>query len=646
MGQYLTEQEYGRGLKLPRLISDGCVLQQGKRTRIWGYSVPGTEVTAKLQSQKRTTAAREDGSWEIFFQNLTAGGPFKMEIRNALGECRTVSDVYVGEVWVCSGQSNMELPVRRVMDRYPEEINRKNQYVRMFKAEERYDFRRPLDNYAVGEWKERTPENILDFSAAACFFGQYLQEERDVPVGLLDISKGGSRIEAWMGREPLEGYKELLEEADKYSGENKIKEFVLRQEKVMSDWVAYVEDTSREDALREEPAREWKDILLPGWLDSAGLSDFSGCVWLRRTFTVPEQMAGQQASLWLGTMVDSDKTYINGVLVGETGYQYPPRKYTVPEGILNSGENEICIRLICNDGRGRVTPGKELCLSAGESRVELSGRWQYQVRCSCEKAPEMDFLCRKATGLYNGMLAPARKYTVRGVLWYQGESNDRRPDDYEDLLSRMILSWRKEWAQESLPFIVIQLPGFSIDLPEENSGWPRIREAQKRAERLPGTAVTVNLDLGEDNDLHPQDKMEIARRAAMAARGMVYKEDVPFRGPVPASWTFEKGTVRIKFDMMDGGLLRTKDGQAPGEFYMAGEDGVFYQAECELQGSQAVVRCKDVAEAAVVRYAWGNAPRRGLLCSRQGLLAAPFEISGCSTPGDFASQNTTWNISR
>lgn len=619
MRRCLNEDGQSVGITLPRLISDGCVLQQGKRTRIWGYADPGTEITAQLQAQKKTTEVREDGSWELFFRNLTAGGPFRMKIQSSDGECRIVSDVYVGEVWVCSGQSNMELPMQRVKDRYPEEMDRSNQYVRMFKVAERYDFEMPQKDYTSGEWKERTPENISEFSAAACFFGQYLQEDRKVPVGLLDISKGGSRIEAWMSRGSLEGYTELLEEADKYRGEKAVQEFVQRQDKAMSDWLSCVEAASQ-----EKPAKGWKDIMLPGWLDSAGLCDFAGCVWLRRTFMVPRQMAGRQASLWLGTMNDSDRTYINGELAGETGYQYPPRKYTVPEGILREGENEICIRLICNSGQGRVTPGKELFLAAGESRVDLSGRWQYQVRCSCEKAPEMDFLCRKASGLYNGMISPSQKYTVRGVLWYQGESNDRRPDDYEDLLQRMILSWRKEWDQDALPFIVIQLPGFSIDLPEENSGWPKIRQAQKGAECLPDTAVTVNLDLGEDNDLHPQDKREIAQRAALAARGMVYGEDVPYRGPVPVSCTFEKGNVSIVFDTIYGGLLKTADGQVPGEFCLAGRDGKFYPAECELQGNRVVLRSEAVAEPQAVRYAWGNAPRRGLLCSGQDLLAAPF----------------------
>lgn len=604
------------------LFGDGCVLQQGGETRVWGTGSPGMEVVVELQSQTRRAKAGASGRWEVYLCNLTPGGPFRMKIENDAGEMRIISDVYVGEVWICSGQSNMQLTMQRVKDCYPKEMIKKNSWIRHFKVAEHYDFSHTLTDCAAGEWKESHPDNTGEFSALCYFFGQYLQKVREVPVGLINVSVGGSRIEAWMSMESLNGYEDILTEARQLADVDAVQKFLQNQDDSMNQWLSQAAASTG-----GQPESDWKNIQIPGYLSDAGLSDFCGSIWLRRNFTVPEAMWGQPANLWLGTMTDSDRTYINGTFTGETGYQYPPRKYTVPAGVLRKGENNICIHLICNDGRGRVTPGKDLCIFLGTERVDLSGSWEYRIHKTMKKAPEMDFLCRKAGGLYQGMLAPCQKYTVRGVLWYQGESNDKAPGDYEELLKRMILSWRKSWNQKKLPFVVVQLPGFSIDLPEENSGWPEIREAQsKAAEAIPDTEVTVNLDLGEDNDLHPSDKKEVAFRAVQAARCMVYGENITFKGPVPRSWSCDKAEVKITFDVGDDGILMTKDGQNPGEFCLAGKDMRFYPAVCELYGNQAVLKSEAVREAVSVRYAWGNAPRQGLICNKSGILAAPFRL--------------------
>lgn len=604
------------------LIGDGCVLQRGAETRIWGTGSPDMEVMVELQNQIRYAKADPYGKWEVFLHNLSPGGPYRMKIENNAGEIKIVSDVYVGEVWICSGQSNMELPMERVKDCYPEEMKKKNAWIRHFKVMEHYDFGLPQEECVAGEWKETHPDHNNEFSALCYFFGQYLEKAVNVPVGLINVSKGGSRIQAWMSRESLKGYEALLTEASQLTGGDAVQQFIKDQENAMNRWLSQAVGTSG-----DQQESDWKSIQIPGCLSDAGLLDFCGSIWLRRKFTVPEAMWGQPANLWLGTMVDSDRTYINGILTGETGYQYPPRKYTISPGVLQKGENNICIHLICNDGRGRVTPGKDFCIFLGSDVVDLSGCWEYRIHKKMKKAPEMDFLCRKAGGLYQGMLAPCQNYTVRGVLWYQGESNDKAPGDYEELLKKMILSWREKWNQEKLPFVVIQLPGFAIDLPRENSGWPEIREAQSRAaEAVQDTAVTINLDLGEDNDLHPWDKKEVAYRAALAARGMVYKENIIYKGPVPISCSFDKAWVKITFDVRDEGSLMTRDGQNPGEFFLAGRDMRFYPALCELHGNQAILKSDEVREAGAVRYAWGNAPRQGLICNQSGILASPFQL--------------------
>ena len=339
-------------------------------------------------------------------------------------------------------------------------------------------------------------------------------------------------------------------------------------------------------------------------------------------------------------MVDSDETWINGVKVGQTPYQYPPRKYEIPEGLLKKGRNEVTVRLICENGHGRLTPDKEYRIFNERGNIELKGSWKYRIGCRLETpAPEQTFISWMATGLYQGMLHPCQNYTVKGILWYQGESNDKRPDSYGRLLKKMIQSWRIQWRQEHLPFVVAQLPGFSIDLEEDNR-WPKIRQAQKEAEELPNVAVTVNLDLGEKNDLHPTGKREVAYRMYRAALQTVYKEEVPCSGPVPVQIRTSAGTgaepgtenceilrVQISFRLDPWErekFLMTQDGMAPGEFELAGEDGVWHPAQAAIQGLEVELKCSEVQRPVQVRYGWRNAPDRGLLCSPCGLLAAPF----------------------
>jgi len=621
-------------LKLPKLISEGCVLQYGKAVKIYGTDDPFSQVSVTLQDQQRTSTADEQGKWEILLQGLKAGGPYCMKVENQKGETISFSCVYVGEVWLCSGQSNMELPMERVKDRYPEEFTLPlNESVRMFKIPEHYEFNEPLSDHIEGEWKADSKENRRNFSATAYFFGKELYLAKKIPIGLIDASKGGSRIEAWMSKEALLDYPALLKEAECFKEKDAPACFVQEQEGRMMSWMQQIEK-------QEQYAKgSYGKLIVPGFLKDAGLKDFCGSILLSRKFYVSESMLKEDefhsksevASLWLGTMVDSDKTYLNGKLVGETGYQYPPRKYSVPMGLLHTGENEICIRLVCNDGHGRLTPGKEFKIFNKNWSIDLSGEWDYKILCQTEKAPEMDFLCRKATGLYQAMIAPCLSYTIRGIFWYQGESNDRRYWDYAKLLQKMILSWRQGF-QEELPFLVAQLPDFEIDLVldqekegdvKKKSGWPEIREAQAKAEELPKTAVTVNLELGEDNDLHPLNKKDLAHRAFLAAQSVAYEEKICYRGPILKEWFCIETKVRLCFET-GGGKLQTMDGKEAEEFWIAGKDRHFFRARAEVKENEVFLESDQVKDPAAVRYAWSNAPRLGLLCNEEGLLASPF----------------------
>ena len=611
-------------LQLPKLFSDGCVLQQGEETRIWGFSAPLEEVRIELQGQKLVCTADGEGRWQGQFAHLLPGGPFVLKAWAKQGEEIAVRDVYVGEVFLCCGQSNIELPMNRVKDRYPEEFQRPGEpLLRIYKIKEHYEFQGPLKDHVEAGWKGCSPEALGDFSAVSYFLGRFLLEERKAPIGVITASLGGSAVEAWMAKEALLPYPQALKTLEKYQNEEFLQKTLENNEKFQQAWYDNIE---KQDIGWEAPEVPWKEIRLPGYLKDAGLSDFCGSVWFKKRFFVPESMAGKEAKLWLGTMVDSDKTYVNGIFVGETTYQYPPRKYEIPAGLLKSGENEIRIRLICDNGRGRVTPGKAYELFTENERISLEGVWEYRVGSICSAKPEYDFVTRKPTALYNGMLSPCIPYTLKGAVWYQGESNDERPDSYGDLLRRMISHWREQWGQKRLPFVVAQLPKFDIDLTNKKEAWAKIREQQAGALVLPDVAVTVNLDLGESNDLHPLDKKDVAWRMALAVRGLCYGEPVVFQGPVLVSADRQDNQVALTFETYDGQDLMIKKGAGVEAIELAGADGRYHPVQGRVEGKQAVVWSREAEKPEYVRYAFSDAPEQGLLYNQAGLPALPFRI--------------------
>jgi sialate O-acetylesterase len=611
-------------LCLPKLLSEGCVLQQGKSTRIWGKTEAYKGVTVEFQQKTIFTRADEMGDWQIMLSLLYPGGPFSLTVRSETGEVIRLQQVYVGEVFVCSGQSNMELPMERVKDQYPEELTRPGEpNIRLYKVKEHFDFDGPLSDHRDASWSACSEETIRSFSAVSYFLGRFLLEARQVPIGLINISLGGTPAEAWMGKEALLSYPEALETLKRFQDKDFVKSHMEENERLQREWHERID---QQDIGIKNQKESWKEIILPGFLKDAGIEDFCGSIWLRRKFHVPDAMAGAAARLWLGTMVDSDRTYINGVLVGETGYQYPPRKYMIPEGLLKSGENEITIRLVCDHGEGRMTPEKPYKIFTKDHEICLEGSWEYRIGFKCGPAPEMDFLNRKPTGLYNAMVAPCLSYTVKGVLWYQGESNDGRPDTYEDLLQRLILNWREHWKQDALPFVVAQLPGFSIDFKEGINSWPKIRYAQSRAAQLPLVAVTINLDLGEWNDLHPLNKKEVARRLSLAVRAMIYEESVAWEGPKLVSFKVMKNRVLLSFKTNLDKELLIKGEVGEDAFLLSGDDNIYYPAQVRLEGTTVSLWSSKVSQPQAVSYCYSNAPRKGLLFSEEGLPAAPFCI--------------------
>lgn len=673
-------------LKLPRLISNGMVLQQKKKVRIWGEDEPGRKVTVSFLGKEYMADVNESGDWEVFLQETKKtdiGGAYRMNVCDDAGEEIVLEDILIGDVWICAGQSNMELPINRVMDRYPEEINNcANTDIRTFKIIECRDFHGPLKDHKSGEWKAVSKDTFPDFSATAYFFAKHMYKISGVPIGLINASLGGSRIESWMGRDMLKGYDDFLALADRYRDDDFVEERLKQNERQTNEWHAHLD--SMDIGLKEDWAQAqmdvsaWKEVRIPFFFKDTDLNGFIGSVWFYKEFTIAGQMAGKEAKLWLGTIVDSDTVYVNGVMAGHTDYQYPPRKYTVPEGVLKEGKNTIVIRVKSEIGQGRFTDGKSYVLFREDGKIDLSGSWKYQIGASCEMIKATDFVSWKPTGLYHGMMAPCHKYTAAGILWYQGESNTHETAcRYLDLSERMIAGYREKWGDD-LPFIYVQLPNFRVerydaDRDETFCDWPCVREAQRRTLKIPNTAMVTAIDLGEDNDLHPLNKEGIGFRLAMQAAKLLYGkasecdgpqiddvqiEQIPVKDHAGAgegkAWqvtlTFRSasGLYAVSGQHADPGQHAAGQSADPGQHAPAGvyadpvpagkdseitdfelldESGNLHNAEAKIIGEKVLLTCEDtLSDIREVRYCYRNTNSGALLYNREGFPMTPFCI--------------------
>jgi len=618
-------------VRLPKLVSDGMILQRETPVKIWGWATAGEKVTLQFNNQSFGAEASTDGKWQIILPAQKAGGPFNMEI--SASNKLILKDVLFGDVWLCSGQSNMEYPMNRLTDKYANEIaGCENGNIRQFKVPQKYDFNNPLEDYSSGSWVTVNPKTILDFSAVAYFFAKELNEKYKVPVGIINASVGGSPAEAWMSAEALKTFPDYLAEAEKFKNQLYIDEIQNKEKKVSDEWYARLNQVDK--GLQSQPnwkdpafdASSWPWMPVPSYWADHGLGEVNGTVWFRKEIDIPASMIGKPTRLFMGRIVDADSVFINGKLVGTTAYQYPQRNYQVPLGVLQSGKNVIVVRVISNYGRGGFVKDKPYQLFAGNDTVNLAGNWQYQLGCTMNPTPGQTFVQWKPTGLYNGMLASANNYAIKGVAWYQGESNAERYQEYQKLLTALITDWRLKRVQGNFPFIIAQLPNFmeAKDQPDESS-WASFRNAQlKTAQTVENTALTVNIDLGEWNDIHPQNKQDVGKRFALVAENLAYGEkNVVLSGPVYESMKISGNKIQLTFTNCGSGL-KAKGDEPLKHFAIAGADHRFVWAKAEIEGNKVIVWSDEVAHPKVVRYAWSDNPEGTNLYNREGLPASPF----------------------
>ncbi|MDR3284080.1 MAG: hypothetical protein LBS97_02750 [Treponema sp.] len=625
-------------------VAEGMVIQRGARFPVRGKYLPSTGLTLSFLSKTYRTQTDPDGVWYILLESAASGGPFVLEAVGSDGaDTARLEDVYVGDVWLCAGQSNMELPITRLKDDFPEELTAPSfPCIRQYMLPYTWDFSGPRTAAPKVPWVQADAQSLLNFSGTAWFFAKKIAEKQGVPVGLMVAAVGGAPAEAFMSREALAEFPRTVALGEQYADSGLREEILTKAAADICEWERCVRNNDK--GLAESWASsamddsDWREIGLPGdFARTNGLEGFCGALWLRRRFIVPQGCGGKEAGLWLGTIVDSDQAYINGVEIGSTGYRYPPRKYAIPAGLLREGENQITIRVVSGGGDGGITTDKPFRLFSIWGAVELAGQWKYKIGMRTVTRPKDFFFHWQPMGLFNGMIAPLLEYPFAGVIWYQGESNDKNSADYAALFVSLIKDWRV-WAKNpALPFLFVQLPLFGK--PGENtetSTWAQVREAQQEALALPATGMATGLDLGEWNDLHPVNKKGVGERLALAAEKTAYHGTNTSPGPTLRSLWRRKDTLILEFDNCGAGLTaRNETGLVSPEYpvfvSVISETGMPTRLLARIETpNRLVVDLGGFPGSKKILYAWADNPADRQLYNSEGLPASPFrrEIPG------------------
>lgn len=610
------------GLTLSPILCDGMVLQRDFVNRIYGTETIADTVTVFFLDKRYTAAADENSDFCVELPPMPAGGPYSIRVVGS-GEI-TIHDILFGDVYILSGQSNMELPIRRVLDVSEEEIH--NTYepcIRQYHIPASYNFSEPEKYIYAGQWKKALGEDLMDFSAAGYFFAKEIREAFKVPVGLIMTAVGGCRVEAWMNPVTLSRFGDYEKEIAGFKKQEDFQAFLQKQQKIAEEWTLGIEEAEVKFAPSED-YKQWDICRVPSLVSDYG-AVFCGSVYLCREIILEEEPQAE-VLLYMGSMIDSDRIWINGELVGSTEYRYPPRKYPVQNGILKKGVNLIVVRMVIDRGNGGTVKGKPYYLSCDGKKISLEGDWYYRIGKKAEaKRPEVLFPPKLPVCFYNTVVVPLSRVEVKGILWYQGESNTEEPEAYAEKFAAMVTDWRKLMGRE-LPFIYVQLANYREPLnTTEDTGWAELREQQRRNLALPGTAMVTALDIGEYNDLHPQNKKELGMRLARAAGYLIYNtgDAALHSGPLPENLQVSDGSVIIGFRYLDD----IKEEYSLNNFELADGNGSYHPASAVRNGKYVTVSYDKKEVPAAVRYAWRDNPENINFYNEAGLPAPGFRLS-------------------
>jgi len=617
-------------ITMPKVFGDNMVLQRDTKIPIWGNANPGAYITAELGSERTTTKANKEGKWMVRFPKFEAGGPYTLKVyeKGKPDESLVVEGILIGDVWLASGQSNMEWQVQQAKDAKQEIANANYPQMRFLVVDHNKQIK-PQSDIISGQWEVCDSTNVEDFSAVAYFFSRKIHLDQNVPVGIIQSTWGGTPIEAWTSREML------LTSSITRESTLSMDTLTMDREDLIADslswvriWEIVYNPQNNADKIFPDPDYNdtgWAEIDMPNVLRDFGIGSYEGMVWLRKKVSVPESFTGKDLSINLGHPEMNYSLYFNGKEICKNVWSADStHSYTIPSSLVQSGENTIAVRIAMLWGGGGLNPpADELYITDENSRISLAGKWLYKKDLE-PSFPEILNYQYYPTVLFNAMINPLIPYGIKGFIWYQGESNAEAAYNYRKLFPMLIADWRKRWNQGKLPFLYVQLANFRKrkDLPSE-SDWAELREAQTLTLTQPNTGMACAIDIGEAGDIHPKNKQEVGRRLALIANKQVYKEkDCISSGPMYKSYKIEGNRMRINFDLTGSGLS-VKEGNELKGFAVAGNDRQFHWAKAVIEGNEVIVYSEKVDKPMVVRYAWADNPDCNLVNS-EGLPAVPF----------------------
>ena len=634
-------------MKLAPLFTDNMVFQQGRSVPVWGTAEKGTTVTVRFAGQEASAPADAEGRWKVQLQPLIVSHEPRTLTVESQNATVALSNVLVGEVWICSGQSNMEMALSNVQDAEAEIATAQFSEVRLFAVPSRIAMQ-PQTDLPDATWQVCLPETASKFSAVGYFFGRELHRRLGVPIGLINSSWGGTVAEAWTSREGLlQGSPEvrkILEELDRNGPA--LEQQRIECQRLTREIEARTADTENLGfpkgwADLPFPSGEWREMQIPGLWQNRG-HKFSGIFWFRKEVELPTSWAGKDLTLSLGAADKSDTTYFNNEKVGGLSILEDPnawsvkRVYPVPGHLVKAGRNVLAVRVHSNiyDGglNGPAAVMRLACPSILDAEpLPLAGTWQYAIEANygLVQMPPIPFgpdNPNTPCGLFNAKIAPLVPFAVRGAIWYQGESNSSRPEQYRALFPALIRDWRRVWEQPDFAFYFVQLANY---IPNPVEKWAELREAQTLALALPHTGMAVTIDIGEPEDVHPRNKQDVGLRLALNALHQTYGRDVIPCGPLFKESQREGSAIRLAFRQVGEGLCAK--GENLQGFAIAGADRKFVEAEARIEGETVVVSSPEVPEPVAVRYAWADNPVCNLY-NAAGLPASPFRTDDWKTP--------------